>query len=278
MCRRGVEQMLADADEASHTFASHGIVTAGPALLQGVARTLSGDLAGGDVCLEDAVSVGENTGAHEVLAAALSERSLLAIGRGEWSRAEALAGQAGATLHQAGIEASYVTPLVCAVQARTALHRGDIPAARLQLVGAQRMRPVLTYAIPHVAVQARIELIHAHLALADLAGAKMLMRETDELLKRRPGLGTLVEQGAALRARLSKEPGSNTPAASSLTTAELRILPMLATHMSFPEIGAEMFLSPNTVKSQAIAVYRKLGASSRSQAVTRSRELGLLEG
>jgi LuxR family maltose regulon positive regulatory protein len=53
---------------------------------------------------------------------------------------------------------------------------------------------------------------------------------------------------------------------------------MLATHMSFPEIGAEMFLSPNTVKSQAIAVYRKLGASSRSQAVTRSRELGLLEG
>jgi len=77
---------------------------------------------------------------------------------------------------------------------------------------------------------------------------------------------------------LSKEPGSNTPAASSLTAAELRILPMLATHMSFPEIGAEMFLSPNTVKSQAISVYRKLGASSRSQAVTRSRELGLLEG
>ena len=39
-----------------------------------------------------------------------------------------------------------------------------------------------------------------------------------------------------------------------------------------------MFLSPNTVKSQAVSIYRKLGASSRRHAVTRSRELVLLEG
>jgi LuxR family maltose regulon positive regulatory protein len=38
-----------------------------------------------------------------------------------------------------------------------------------------------------------------------------------------------------------------------------------------------MFLSPNTIKSEAYSIYRKLGASSRHQAVTRSRELGLLE-
>ena len=53
---------------------------------------------------------------------------------------------------------------------------------------------------------------------------------------------------------------------------------MLATHLSFPEIGAEMFLSPHNVKSQAISIYRKLDVSSRNQAVTRSRELGLLDG
>jgi LuxR family maltose regulon positive regulatory protein len=51
---------------------------------------------------------------------------------------------------------------------------------------------------------------------------------------------------------------------------------MLATHLSFPEIGAELFLSPNTVKSQATSIYRKLEVSSRHQAVTRCRELGLL--
>jgi LuxR family maltose regulon positive regulatory protein len=53
---------------------------------------------------------------------------------------------------------------------------------------------------------------------------------------------------------------------------------MLSTHLSFPEAAAEMFLSPHTVKSQAMSIYRKLGASSRSEAVARSRELGLLEG
>ena len=53
---------------------------------------------------------------------------------------------------------------------------------------------------------------------------------------------------------------------------------MLSTHLSFPEIAGEMFLSRYTVKSEAISIYRKLGASSRSQAVARSRELGLLEG
>ena len=52
----------------------------------------------------------------------------------------------------------------------------------------------------------------------------------------------------------------------------------LSTHLSFPEIAAEMFLSRTTIKSQAISIYRKLGASSRSQAVARSRELGLLKG
>jgi LuxR family maltose regulon positive regulatory protein len=53
---------------------------------------------------------------------------------------------------------------------------------------------------------------------------------------------------------------------------------MLSTHLSFPQIAEEMFLSPHTIKSEAMSLYRKLGASSRSQAVTRSRELGLLDG
>lgn len=88
----------------------------------------------------------------------------------------------------------------------------------------------------------------------------------------------LAGEAAALRAQLSKERGPSTPAASALTAAELRVLPMLAMHLSFREIGAEMFLSQHTVKSQAMSIYRKLGASSRNQAVTRSRELGLLDG
>ena len=155
------------------------------------------------------------------------------------------------------------------MQARLALHRGDAPATRQQLVSAQRLRPLLTYALPHLAVQARIELTRVHLALGDLAGARTLMQEIDQLLKRRPGLGTLVGEAEALRARLAQERGSSIPGASALTAAELRLLPLLCTHLSFPEISRELFLSPHTVKSEMKAIYRKLGVSSRTQAVSR---------
>jgi LuxR family maltose regulon positive regulatory protein len=270
--------MRADADEAVRRFAAGSFVTPAPAFLQGIARLLCGDLDGGDASLQDAVSVGEEAGAHEDVALALSERSLVAMARGDWDRAEAFAERAGAVLRRAGIEESYATPLVSAVQARIAMHRGDVQAARQQLISAQRLRHLLTYALPYFAVQARIELIHVHLALADIAGARTLTREVDELLRRRPGLGNLAGEAQVLRARLSEERGSSAPGASALTAAELRLLPMLSTHLSFPQIAEELFLSRNTVKSEAMSLYRKLGASSRNQAVGRSRELGLLDG
>jgi LuxR family transcriptional regulator, maltose regulon positive regulatory protein len=106
----------------------------------------------------------------------------------------------------------------------------------------------------------------------------MLMREIEEVLRRRPDLGTLADETQALRTRLATERRSSGQGASSLTAAELRVLPMLATHLSGPEIAAELFLSPYTVKSHQLSLYRKLGTSSRSQAVARARELGLLEG
>jgi LuxR family maltose regulon positive regulatory protein len=278
LCRRGVEQMRADADEAVRRFAAQSFVTPAPAFLQGIARVLCGDLDGGDASLEDGISVAEEAGAHEDLAIALCERSLVAIARGDWSRAEAFAERARTGLRRAGIQESYATPLVSAVQARAALHRGDIPAARRELISAQRLRHLLTYALPYLAVQARIDLARVHLALADLAGARTLMREVDELLRRRPGLGTLVDEAQAIRACLAKNRDPGIAGASALTAAELRLLPMLSTHLSFPGIAGEMFLSPHTIKSQAMSLYRKLGVSSRSEAVARSRELGLLDG
>ena len=60
--------------------------------------------------------------------------------------------------------------------------------------------------------------------------------------------------------------------------AELRVLPLLASHLPAAEIAAELFVSVHTIKSQQASLYRKLGTSSCSQAVARARQLGLLEG
>ena len=86
-----------------------------------------------------------------------------------------------------------------------------------------------------------------------------------------------VGEASELRDRLAKVRDPDAPGASALTGAELRLLPMLCTHLSVPEIGSELVLSPHTIKSRMKSIYRKLGATSRSQAVTRARELGLVE-
>ena len=94
-------------------------------------------------------------------------------------------------------------------------------------------------------------------------------------MRRRPDLGTLLVQVDELRASL-KTMHKQAPGASTLTDAELRVLPHLATHLSFREIGERQYLSRHTVKSHAMAIYRKLNVSSRNAAVDRARELGLL--
>jgi LuxR family maltose regulon positive regulatory protein len=276
MCRHGVKQMRADADDATRKFAAANFVAPATVLLQGIARVLCGDLDGGDAFLEETISIREI--APDTLANALSQRSLVAIARNQWSRAEALATEAAAVLRRVGIEDCYATPLMCAVRARIALHRGDVPAARRELVNAQRQRPLLNHAQPYLAVQARIEMTRVYLAFADLAGARTLMQEADDLLRRRPGLGTLVGEAQALRTQLAKVRGSGVPGTSALTAAELRLLPLLSTHLTFAQIAAELFLSPHTARSHAVSIYRKLDVGSRSRAVARARELGLLEG
>lgn len=96
------------------------------------------------------------------------------------------------------------------------------------------------------------------------------------MLTGRPGLATLAGQAGALRAQLAKVRGSRIPGEPALTAAGLRLLPLLCTHLPVLEIAAEMFLWPATNRTQVSPVYRKLGVSSRRQAVTQARKLGLL--
>jgi LuxR family transcriptional regulator, maltose regulon positive regulatory protein len=277
LCRDGAAQMRADAELAAATMAGGSFWRTAAILYLGMAHLMAGDPDKADVLFADAIAEGQAAGVTVGPCVALAERSLLASAGGEWHSAERYLGQARTLARDANLDDHPPVTIVYAAAARIALHQGDRQRAREELAVAQRLRPALTHAVPHLAVQARLELAGCYLALADPAGARTLLREIEQILLQRPDLGVLAGQTEELRARLTKMRGPSGPGASALTTAELRLLPLLCTHLSFPEIGEELFLSPNTVKSQAISIYRKLGVSSRSQAVTQSRELGLLE-
>jgi LuxR family maltose regulon positive regulatory protein len=90
-------------------------------------------------------------------------------------------------------------------------------------------------------------------------------------------MGFLTEDARDLHDHVAAAAGSAGAWAMSLTNAELRLLPYLATHLTFPEIGSRLFISRNTVKTEAVAIYRKLGSSSRSEAIERAVEVGLLD-
>jgi LuxR family maltose regulon positive regulatory protein len=128
-----------------------------------------------------------------------------------------------------------------------------------------------------ISIQTGLELARVHLALKEPGVAGTVLSEAEAILRVRPHFGTLTELARELRARIE---ASSTPSgewALSLTAAELRLLPLLTTHLAFPQIGERLHLSRTTIKTQAISIYRKFGVSSRAEAIERAVELGLLE-
>ena len=208
---------------------------------------------------------------------ALAERAILAIGRQDWQAAETLVNQARSVVASAHLEECVTSLVLYAAGARVAIHRGNLDQAGQDLARAQQLRPLATHALPYYAVQARLELTRAFLALTDVAAARRVLGEVDELLRWRPDLGTLPHQAGQLRSHLDHL-RDDVIGTASLTTAELRVLPLLATHLTFREIGQRLYVSQHTVKTQAMSIYRKLGATSRGQAVERVQEIGLLAG
>ena len=275
LCRHGVAQMRADA-ELALTLIPVGSLWRAPAqLLLGISRLLAGDLGVADRLVAEAVEVAQDTGATLAASVALAERAILAIGRQAWHEAEALVAHARSVVAEAHLEACVTSVVVYAAAARVAIHRGDLDQAEQDLARARQLRPQATHALPYYAVQARLELIRAYLALTDVAAAQTVFREVDDLLRWRPDLGILREQVTQLRSQLDHI-GAVAVGTASLTIAERRLLPLLPTHHSFREIGQSLHLSQHTVKSQALSIYRKLGVSSRGEAIQCARTLGLL--
>ena len=241
----------------------------------GVSHLLEGDLDRADARLAYAIDAAGDDGPAPFVSLLLAERGIVAIERDEWADAAVLAERAVALLGPGDFDNYWSSALVYAWLARVAVHRGDVGLGRDFVARAARLRHLLTYALPIVSAQALLEMARAYVALGDSAGGRTVLRQIRDVLQQRPDLGVLPRQVDELRATLDTM-RLGAPGLSSLTTAELRLVPFLPTHLSFREIGERLYISRHTVKSQALSVYRKLGVSSRSEAITCMHDLGLL--
>ena len=276
-CREGAEQMLEDTNAACEALPPGHPWRPAAVLGRGAALLLAGDTPGAESELVLAIELAAAAGATELATLGLCLRSLLAVEENERVDAEAFAAEA-ALLSTVDVPApSLVALLLEAVGARNAARRGDLPEAAAALERADELLPYATPAVPWLAAYALLELARVRLALADADGARALLRRVADIFRVRPRLGVLVQRNAELDGRTHALAEPQGRWASSLTPAEQRLLPLLATHLSFREIGERLYVSRNTVKTQAIAVYRKFGVTSRSAAIERAVALGLID-
>ena len=243
--------------------------------LLGWAFWLDGEEDRADQRLARVGETGPALGAPAATALALAARALIAISRGRWSEAEALAERSCAVTTNARVEGYPSSTLAFLASARTALHRGDAARARADLGRAEALSPSVTRATPHLAVAVQLELTRVHLALGAADKAERALGEAQSMLIHTPGLGRLHDEADQLTLALKNVTAGGAEVAS-LTPAELRLVPLLSTHMSFREIAGQLYVSPHTVKHQALSIYRKLGVTSRTAAIERARSVGLL--
>ncbi len=274
LCRHGVDRMRDDAHLAGKYLGALSPLR-GPAMaLEGVAALIQGDLDAADTLLDAAAELCRRSGNTPGHATSLAERAVIALDRGDYAGAHALSAQAVEAVATGHVESYAQATVVYAVAARTAAQAGEVEIARGHVTASARLRPRCTAAIPWSA-QFLVQLAQAYLAIGDPAGGREVLRQVGDIIHLAPDLGALPGKCAELSQVLDAAT-TRTIGASSLTVAELRLLPLLATHLSYQEIGQRLYISRNTVKSEAMSLYRKLGTSSRSEAIETARQIGLL--
>ncbi len=123
---------------------------------------------------------------------------------------------------------------------------------------------------------ALLELVPVLVAMGEHAASRARMAEAADALARIPDADWLQESVASLRHRLRLRLGPRDHLPEPLSDRELSVLRLLGGSLSQPEIAAELGISAHTVKSHARAIYRKLGVSTRDEALEEARSLELL--
>jgi LuxR family transcriptional regulator, maltose regulon positive regulatory protein len=244
-------------------------------LLAGVSAHLRGEPESARQILDAAIT-GTGNIAPSVTALCLAQRAMIAIEDDDWELVGELTDRAKTVIEEWHLDNGPMAALPVAVLAAAKAHdrRGD--EAKAALRRALDLLAATGEFLPWYGAEVRILLAHTSLRLADIGAARTLLAEASRLARKVPDAVAFARWFDEAWGYMDTLAENRLAGSSSLTIAELRILRFLPSHRSFREIALQLGVSANTVKTQAHAVYRKLGAGSRSEAVARAREAGLL--
>jgi LuxR family transcriptional regulator, maltose regulon positive regulatory protein len=233
----------------------------------GSASWWSGDLDAASDALADALD-----GPLLVRCAAQALLSRIALERGEEELALSLARTADRALRENGLAHLWELGMVATALGAADGARSPGSGALAQLERGVRLRRAWKHPL---------ETADALIAAAPTAAAVLGRRQAATMLGEARQLVAACADPGALAERLARAERTALPRPDRLRSEpvlserELVVLRLLAEGRSKREIGAELYLSFNTVHSHTKAIYRKLGVSSRHEAVARAHELGV---
>jgi LuxR family maltose regulon positive regulatory protein len=271
----GLAQMGRDAARACGASQENGHTRSFAQLLAGVAHHLTGERPRARAALEEGARSSAVTAPH-VQALCLAQLALLETDEDDWEAAATLSERARSRVEGCGLADYPIVALVYAVSALARSHGGRVEEAHRDLRIASRLAARLVDFLPWYEAETRVAIARASLGLSDMAGARGRLTGAARLVRRMPDATGLRAWLTDTCSQLEAATGSAGDGLT-LTAAELRVLRMLPTHLSFPAIAKQLFVSTNTVKTHVRALYRKLDATSRSEAVAHAAAAGLLD-
>ena len=274
--RHGVAEMGAEAERAAELLGDASPWRPMCGLLQGVAAQLAGRPDDARPRLEEAAHLAA-VQAPLVQAICLAQLALLDTAEDDLERGSVRAGRARAQVSRCELGDCPAVALVYMVSAELRARSGQPSEARTDLWHGQRLLGETTDPSPWYEAQCRLVAARATLRLSGPTAAGELLTQAARATRRVPDAPVLHdwldEAGAEIELALDSSHGDDW----ALTAAELRVLRYLPSHLSFPEIAEQLYVSPNTIKTHARGIYRKLGVSSRGNAVELARGAGLVE-
>ena len=236
---------------------------------------LSGETSQARVPLEEALILAED-GQRLVRVVTLSFLSFVATDEGLLEEAESHARAAKALVERLrpyGIPQTSLAPIALG---RTLAKRGKLEEAQEELEDALSARRRLPGLSPWPTLIALLALAPVRIARGDRAGGREVLTEARAILEDSPDAGIFPELLESQERKLSARKPREGQLDGELTERELDVLRLLGGELTTRQMAQGLYVAPSTVRTQIKSIYRKLGVSSRGEAVEEARFRGLI--
>ncbi len=273
--RSGVIRMGEDAASAYDLLPDDSSWRASCCYLRGTSALLTGNPTEAERKFEEGAARGMSL-SPETASLCLAQLAVLALEQDDPDLAGEFVSRARTMIDRHDLSKHPILALVFAVSAAADVSQGRVDDAKAAVLRCTSLTGMLDDFVPWYCAETRILLARGSLALGDVSGAREQLSDASRLARRTPDIVVFQRWFDQAWDQFDKRAETALIGVGSLTTAELRVLRFLPTHFSFHEIAERLHVSSNTVKTHVHAVYRKLDASSRSQAVANATRAGLL--